>query len=100
MKSLAKMRQEQQKNAQRDAAAFSVILWFCLNTIAGELKYGQKRLQRLYDGVLELMYSNRDDVMVGYLLEDWAIKNGLTEEAYRIRRAEKYEALKEDSMNG
>ena len=100
MKSLAKVRQEQQKNAQRDAAAFSVILWFCLNTISKELNYGQKRLQRLYDAVLELMFSNRDDVMVGYLLEDWAIKNGLTEEAYRIRKSGKDEALKEDGMNG
>lgn len=77
------------ENSMRDAKAFSVILWFVLNTISVQLNFGQKRMQRLYDAVLELMYSNKEDVMVGYVLEDWAEKNGLTEGAYFRRRANK-----------
>lgn len=84
MKVFGKERKKQLRQLEmdlRDAKAFNIILWFVLNAIAGVLNFGPKRLQRIYDSTLQLMYENRWDKDVGWFLEAWAIKNGLTEEA-------------------
>lgn len=81
---------EQMKNDLRDARAFSLILWFVLNVLHGPpWNWAEKRLQRVYDATLELIYSNRDDRFIGDLLENWAVKMGLTESAFWERKKAK-----------
>lgn len=87
MNALIKRRQQ----IQRDATAFEVTLWFVLNEIYGQLNYGPKRMQRLYDGMLDLLYDNKDDVYAGEILRSWAEQNGLTPEDYLARKAAKAE---------
>lgn len=81
---------QQLKMDMRDARAFSVILWFVLNTLHFDpWNWHKVRLQRVYDAVLERMYSQKDDRFVGMILEDWAMKMGLTEEAFWERKKAK-----------
>lgn len=90
MKSLAKLRKEQIERDMRDTKAFNVILWFLLNTLHGApWDWGKVRLQRVYDACLELIYSNKDDFTIGYSLEAWAERMGLTEEEFYKRKAER-----------
>lgn len=91
MKVFGKERKKQLKQVQmdiRDAKAFNLMLWFMVNVFYNDpWNYGPKRLQRIYDAVLDSMYESRDDKWVGWILEDWAIKMGLTEDDYAKRRA-------------
>lgn len=86
MKSNVKKRQQD----QRDHAAFLVLLWFVLNTLHFEpWNWAEKRLQRVFDAALKRMYDNKDDEWIGWILEDWAIKMGLTEEDFIKRELER-----------
>ena len=90
MKVMDRNRQKKLKQDLRDAKAFNVMMWYLLIVLHHEpWNWGKKRLQRFYDTVLETMYADRNDKWVGLILEDWAIKMELTEEAFWKRKAAK-----------
>ena len=78
---------KQRQQLQRDVRAFTLMLWYVLNTLHWDpWNWGPVRLQRLYDAAMERMYDNSSDEWAGWIIEDWAIKMGLTEKDRLARK--------------